>query len=419
MEQSRQLGFVLLIGLLLLPYVLPLGSDKQAVAPTPTPPTANTADLRYPDLPGRLIFRSEDQLQLLQGGKVRSVPLPASFTLPDDAQSAFSPNGVWVAGFVRQGDQSFLDAVNLTDGTVTRLMPATPGRLLWSNPTQKLATWSGADLSVVAIGHGQRKVTLEGGEIQQVAWSPDGTQLAVVVGTNDASRSSLVLVDVATLKVQPVADQAVHPFWAPGGEGLFYARVDPKTVHATELIHREPNGKESVLVSKEALLQADPEVATIKGADPHVMSIQEDRDGAILFTLKYYSNVNPRFAVGSVGISAPLHLYVLPVHPDHPQNKNQIPPRPCYPGWLRSTAADLLVGVQGFGCEGMVLRMERGSWKPLMSFLGGAGVQLISPDGDYQLTQSAPHTMPTVTGVPGGGTRVVPLYGEPVHWDRG
>ncbi|HLO02386.1 MAG TPA: hypothetical protein VK191_04670 [Symbiobacteriaceae bacterium] len=423
MERLRQRLFPgILIGLLLLANLVSM-NEKPAVTPTPAPQGDQGATVAYPDLPGRLIFRSGNELQQLADRKLRSIALPTPFALPGDARTAFAPNGNWVAGFTRQGDQSFLDAVDLASGAVTRLGSSEPGEMLWSPDSQQLAVWAGSRLEIFGFNRGNRLV--QGGDgvrLTQAVWAPDGKRLAMEVTPPSAETSTIEVLDLSSpTGFERITQPTSHPFWAPNGEGLIFGRYVQEGSLATELVLRKPDGHEVILARVADLLQANPEVADIQGAIPHLTSIQGGYNPAeILFTLKFYSDVNPRFAIGSVNLpGTPVHLHLLPVFPDHPQNQNQTPPRPCYPGALYRSEASLLFVAHGFGCEGLVGRLEYSSLVPLKD-VWTAPIGLVAPDGDYVLNQPAPGAMPTVTGLlSGGSTKMIPLYGEPIHWDRG
>lgn len=423
MERIRQLLLPgILIGLLLLANLLPLNQEP-AVTPTPAPGESEGTSVAYPDLPGRLIFRDGEGLQLLERRAMRSVPLPASFSLPENAGDAFSPNGNWVAGFTRQGEQSYLDVIDLASGVATRLGAAEAGSIRWSQQSERVAVWAADQIRV--FGFNQTPMTLvpqAGMTVRQVAWAPDGSQLALVLTTPNDQSSTLGLLELASpATFTPVAKEGLHPFWAPNGEGLIYARQPKGELYANELVLRKPDGQEVVLVNKEQLLQAHPDVASIDGAGPHLLSIQgEFNPASFLFTLKFYSGVNPRFAIGTVSLpGTPVQLYLLPAYPDHPLNEAHNPPRPCNPGGVYPLESSILFVAEGFGCDGAVGRLERGSLELLaLQGIGGTG-GLISPDGDWVLRQQASRAMPTATAMQGGSSKLIPFYGQPIHWDRG
>jgi hypothetical protein len=62
--------------------------------------------------------------------------------------------------------------------------------------------------------------------------------------------------------------------------------------------------------------------------------------------------------------------------------------------------------------------MEHGSLA-LLKEAWTAPSGLVAPDGDYVLTQPIPGTMPTATPLGSGSSKMIPLYGEPILWDRG
>lgn len=422
MEWVRQLVIPgILVGALLAANLLSM-QQEPAVVPTPAPEGAAGTTLTYPELPGRLIFRSGNELQFLERQETRSILLPDRFALPDEAKSAFAPNGGWVAGFVRQGEESYLDLVNLANGTVTRLGAVEPGAMSWSPDSQQIAVWAGTRIQLFGFNQSGRWIPGDGKTpVRGVAWTPTGSRLAYSLMASSGDRSIIEVVDLSTADVKRITADGGSAFWAPNGEGLIYTRYPKESLYANELLLHKSDGQEVILVDKAALMKANPEVASIQGADPHLLSVQgEFNPASILFTLKFYSGVNPRFAIGTVSLpGTPAQLYLLPVHPDHPLNQNHSPPRPCMPGGLYPVESSILFVANGFGCDGAVGRLERGSLNLLVSQGITATDGLISPDGEWVLRQPSPGVMPSVTAMQGGVSKLIPLYGQPLHWDRG
>lgn len=413
----RRLLPALLLGLLLLANLSPWGA-KEAPPPTPAPPPEDDGvSVTYPSLPGRLIFRQGDELQILERGTVRTLPLPGGFLLPEEPGSAFWSYGTWVAGFVKRGEAHYLNVIDLASGAATGFGTTEPGQIAWSPETKQLAVWSANVLRLFSFNQGDGQVVVEeGARIGQVAWAPNGEQFAIAV-TPPGGLPHIEVYQLSNPEGVQRIDNAGTPFWAPNGDGLVYVRSTQTEGPASELVLRKDDGQELILATVAQLLQANPEVAAIEGAIPSIGKIQGGRaPGELLFDLKLYSNINPRFAIGQLALPDGLpKLHLLPAFPDDPRNQNHRPPGPCYPGGIYpGQLATLLFVAEGIGCGGRLGQIDGESLK-LLPFQAG----LLSPDGAYVLQQDAPGVMPTVTRIADGRQRVVPLYGQPLHWDAG
>lgn len=412
----------LLILILLGANLASLGGSKEAVRPTPAPQGEDgQPTVTYPDLPGRLIFRRGNELQLLQRQQLQRVPLPSPFTLPNDSASAFSPNGRWVAGFVKQGAETFLDAVDLETGAATRVGPAVAGQMAWSPENQRIAVWAEDRIAIYNFPGGSRSEQIrDDARVNEAVWSPDGKRLAVGFTQADGQRSFIEVLEFSRgFGGQLLAPSGSHPFWTPNGEGLVYARQLRPESPASELVLHKTEGEEVVLATADQLVRANQEIQIV-GAEPYLIWVGGAYNpGNLLFTLKYYSGVNPRYAVGTISLSgAGPRVALLPVNPNHPDNRGRTPPLPCSTGKLVQSKSALLFVSHGPGCEDAMHRFDASEWKEDQVWGSTPGGALVSPDGTYWL-QWQSKSMPTAVSVDGVSTKLVPLYGDPLAWDEG
>jgi WD40 repeat protein len=218
---SSPLGVMLILSITACATVTSL----PAPAPDPLPKQEAPSSLEYPNLPGRLVFRSNGELGFLEDGHLQKVSLSTAAILPDPHSVAFSPDGRWLAVFHQQGDRRFLDALNLE-------------------------TWEWGRLQEVEGSPSFR-------------WAPDGSGLAVVVGGADSFTRRIEYWDLKGNKSVKVAEHADLPTWLPDGNGLLYV-VQIRPDHpVTELALWRAGGAEQILVSGATLAEADPEAAKL------------------------------------------------------------------------------------------------------------------------------------------------------------
>ena len=192
-----------------------------------------------------LIFEStasplENQSQLFRLANGATTPVPLLEAGQYAAQPKVSADGRWVA-FMAPDPASLEDAVWLarTDGTMRRQIFLSPGSAILrpapSPDGSRIAfqmydeVMSFSRIWIVnANGTNAHAVTTATHEAPYVyvapAWSPDGTKLAIAVGTPGNLGLAIVSVDggAVTTLTQPASGSDTEPSWSPDGSHLVF-----------------------------------------------------------------------------------------------------------------------------------------------------------------------------------------------------
>lgn len=410
----RRVAPALLIGGLLLANLLSLrGSPPREPTPAPHDPVPTPEDPSkeptFPALPGRILFHKEDSLLILEGGRLVRVPLPRGFALPLPIETALSPNGRFMAGFTRQGDRLFVDAVDLVrSGEVTRYLAVdSVGDVRWAPSGRSLIAWQGSE--IVYEGRlGPRRLAFAG-PIKELVWSPDEQQVAIAVAVSEGP--SLYLLDLLTDRMTPVAGHPWNPVWLDAG--LVYSRDGG-------LFLRHLEGQETALLSGDWWNHA--EALSIDGLPRDELPLGSwelpeteiewvgaavHGDG-LLFTA-FFRGENARFGIGEVGLDGAVRLWVLPAV----QGDGRL--FPCQPVDVKATPNGVFVQTTGPGCDNDLYQIKSQSGESVRHTISRG---LVGAGGHWLLHTYG--TFPLAVPLDGAGDGIaVGVEGDPLIWDGG
>ena len=105
-------------------------------------------------------------------------------------------------------------------------------------------------------GRGEKQLTRDSVDIEDPAWSPDGTSVAYVRLEGEGRQNGLYVMDLATKRTRrltPPAQSPIHPAWMPDGRSILYCTnddLDPPRKNASEIYRVElSTGKIATVIS--------------------------------------------------------------------------------------------------------------------------------------------------------------------------
>lgn len=228
---------------------------------TAIPPDTTTYDL---------IFESKATPQETQS---RLFVLPSDATSPTSlfndlaygTQPRVSADGRWVA-YIAPRPEDGVGAVWLarTDGTDRRQVFTTSGEsLLWPAPSpdgSRIAfqaldevTGSSKIWIVNAGGSNAHAITLEAHAAPFVhtapSWSPDGTQIALAMGTPGNLRLATMSAEggALTMVTQPASGSDTEPHWSPGGTQLVFVNTTTPALSDIVIVTLATGGRRTLV----------------------------------------------------------------------------------------------------------------------------------------------------------------------------
>jgi len=232
-----------------------------------------TASAQTEQLPGRLLFIKDGDLWVYQNGTPNPLGTGGTWSQP-----SWSPDGSSLA-YVYRGT-NFAD-IFVTDerGETQRRLTNSQSTILENNDWNLRPAWS-PDGSVIAFvsdratnlpvlwamnaedGSGRRQLTTPGlreDSVDAIAWSPDGTRLAITL-FNDPGPSQIALIPLGNTRQQSQmltdsAGGALDPAWSPDGAWLAYAGHDAGNL---EIHVVRPDGSGEQRLTQDGFLARSP-----------------------------------------------------------------------------------------------------------------------------------------------------------------
>lgn len=413
----RKAAPILLIGALLLLNLLDLGGTQkqqpapeapeqpERKAPTPAPPWATDP---YPDLPGRIYFRSGNDLVILERGRATGRPLPAGTILAAQKGPAFSPDGRYMALFAPSGDQLFLARLPLLTetGPLWEFPVPDVGMVRWSPDGQEMLTWTldGSTLTLRLLDGSVRHLPFAE-RVTNAVWSPDSQQVAI---ETEGDSLSLHILDRGTGQLGRI--EGTDPVWGP--RGLLYRRPSAPD----QGFVRDASGEEiptrltemevwaQARVLDLALREDGPGIFFRAGSPPAEIRLMAMAPGAQRDSFAFSFQVGEpaeRFGMGLV-VKGALQLWLLPVVGDGL----------CQPLLFEDLPGGLFLYADGPNCRFQIrlfFGTDQVQWLPE----GGGG--RVDSTGNWLITGQAGAFMATSLADMSRYTLAVP--GELIHWD--
>jgi TolB protein len=225
-------------------------------------------------LPGRILFIKDGDLWLLDANGPRALATGGSFTqpawAPDGASLAYVYRGTNFADIFTTDDQG-QSQVRLTNSQSTildnndwNLRPAfSPDGQLIAFVSDHSSTLPTLQLMNAADGSGRHTVATPGlqeEDVDTLAWSPDGSQLAMTV-FNEPGPTQIALLPVSATSRQPgrvltsMPGGALDPTWSPDGSWLAFAGHDGPAI---EIYAVQPDGSSVTRLTSDGLLARAP-----------------------------------------------------------------------------------------------------------------------------------------------------------------
>ena len=225
-------------------------------------------------LPGRILFVKDGDLWVLDSGGARQLATGGTFSQPN-----WAPDGSGLA-YVYRGtnfadifvtDDHGQNQVRLTnsasailDNTDWNFRPTfSPDGKLIAFVSDKTSTFPTLWLMNAADGSGRHALATPGlqqEDVDSMAWSPDGSQLAVTL-FNEPGPTQIALVPVGASGVQlgrvltDLPNGALDPAWSPDGSWLGFAGRDG---YAIEMYAIRPDGTGVTRLTGEGQLARSP-----------------------------------------------------------------------------------------------------------------------------------------------------------------
>lgn len=274
------------------------------------------ASASAPDnLPGRILFVKDGDLWVLDANGARQLATGGSFSQP-----TWSPDGAGLA-YVYRGtnfadifvtDDNGQNQVRLTnsastilDNTDWNFRPTfSPDGKLIAFVSDKTSAFPTLSVMNAADGSGRRALSTPGlqqEEVDSMAWSPDGSQLAVSL-FNEPGPTQIALVPLGPAGTSSrqngqvltdMAGGALDPAWAPDGSWLAFAGHQG---FAIEIYAMRPDGTSVTGLTVEGQLERSPawspdgrHVAFLSNKTGYFevweVDVQPDGSGALVATL--------------------------------------------------------------------------------------------------------------------------------------
>jgi TolB protein len=232
-----------------------------------------TAEAQTDPLPGRLLFVKDGDLWMYQSGQANPLGTGGTWSQP-----AWAPDGASLA-YVYRGN-NFADIFVTDDrGETQRRLTNSQSTILENNDWNLRPTWS-PDGSVIAYisdrastfpvlwamnaedGSARRQLATPGlrqDAVDSIAWSPDGSQLAVTL-FNEPGPSQIALIPLGNTREQSqmltaAPGGALDPAWSPDGGWLAYAGHDGPNI---EIHVVQPDGSGEQQLTHDGFLSRSP-----------------------------------------------------------------------------------------------------------------------------------------------------------------
>lgn len=227
------------------------------------------------DLPGRILFVKDGDLWLLDGGGAHQLATGGTFSqpnwAPDGSSLAYVYRGTNFADIFITDDQG-QSQTRLTNSQSTildnndwNLRPTfSPDGKLIAFVSDRTSTFPTLWLMNAADGSGRHVLPTPGlaqeEAVDTLAWSPDGTQLAVTLFNEPGpTQIALIPLGVATRQLSRILTEvpggALDPAWAPDGSWLAYAGRDGYSV---EIYAVQPDGSSVTRLTSDGALARSP-----------------------------------------------------------------------------------------------------------------------------------------------------------------
>jgi TolB protein len=236
--------------------------------------TAGSASAQSGDLPGRLLFVKDGDLWVYQSSAARPLATGGTWSQP-----SWAPGGGTLAYVYRLNNFADIFTTDDRGETQTRLTDS-QSTILDNNDWNFRPTWSpdGKLIAYVsdhattfpvlwlmnaADGTGRHALATPGIQeeaVDAIAWSPDGSQLAVAV-YNDPGPAQIALVPLSADGRQPARvltsapGGGLDPAWTPDGSWLAYAAHDGAGL---ELHAVHPDGSGDQPLTRDGFLARSP-----------------------------------------------------------------------------------------------------------------------------------------------------------------
>jgi TolB protein len=226
------------------------------------------------DLPGRVLFVKDGDLWLLDSGGSHQLATGGTFSqpswAPDGSSLAYVYRGTNFADIFVTDDQG-QNQTRLTNSQSTvldnndwNLRPTfSPDGKLIAFVSDKSSTFPTVWLMNAADGTGRHVLSTPGlneEAVDSLAWSPDGTQLAVTL-FNEPGPTQIALIPLGAAGrelgrlLTDVPGGALDPAWAPGGSWLAFAGRDG---YAVDIYAVQPDGSSLTRLTSDNALARSP-----------------------------------------------------------------------------------------------------------------------------------------------------------------
>ena len=228
-----------------------------------------------PDLPGRILFVKDGDLWLLDGSGSHQLATGGTFSqpswAPDGGSLAYVYRGTNFGDIFVTDDQG-QSQTRLTNSQSTvldnndwNLRPTfSPDGTLIAFVSDKNSTFPTVWLMNAADGTGRHALPAPGLAQQEaadaLAWSPDGTQLAVTL-FNEPGPTQIALIPLGLANrqlsriVTDLPGGALDPAWAPDGSWIAFAGREG---YAVEIYAEQPDGSSLTRLTNEGALARSP-----------------------------------------------------------------------------------------------------------------------------------------------------------------
>ena len=228
-----------------------------------------------PDLPGRILFVKDGDLWLLDGSGTHQLATGGTFSqpswAPDGGSLAYVYRGTNFADIFVTDDQG-QSQTRLTNSQSTvldnndwNLRPTfSPDGKLIAFVSDKTSTFPTLWLMNAADGTGRHVLSTPGLAQQEavdaLAWSPDGTQLAVTL-FNEPGPTQIALIPLdlggrqLTRMLTDLPGGALDPAWAPDGSWVAFAGRDG---YAVDIYAVRPTGSSPARLTNDGVLARSP-----------------------------------------------------------------------------------------------------------------------------------------------------------------